>query len=117
MPEMELVREPVRLAHLTSLAEGSFGELVKAVVDIDLGIMSVAGELHADEEALLLDAGSQQRSLWGINLYPAEFDQPGWIEFDSMINVRPRLGNRSRSVEDPVVRDRIVEIVNRLVVA
>lgn len=117
MPEMELVRESIRLAHLATLAEGSFGELVKAVVDVELGIMCVAGELHADEEAALLDAGSEQDSLWGINLYPAEYGQPGWIEFDSMINVRPRLGNRSRSVENPAVRDRIVEIVGRLVVA
>lgn len=117
MPEIELVREPIRLDHLTSLAESSFGELVKAVVDIDLGIMCVAGELHADEEAMLLDAGSQQGSLWGINLYPTEYGQPGWIEFDSMINVRPRLGNRSRSVEDATLRDRIVEIVDRLIVA
>ena len=117
MPEIELVREPIQLAHLTSLAEDFFGDLVKAVVDVDLGIMCVAGELHADEEAVLLDAGSKQGSLWGINLYPAEYGQPGWIEFDSMINVRPRLGNRSRSVEDAAVRDRIVEIVDRLVVA
>ena len=117
MPEIELVQESIRLAHLTSLAEASFGELVKAVVDADLGIMCVAGELHADEEALLLDAGSQHNSLWGINLYPAEYGRPGWIEFDSMINVRPRVGNRSRSVEDAAVRDRIVEIIDRLVVA
>ncbi len=115
MPDIELVRELVRLTHLNSLAQGSFGELVKAVVDVEQGIMAVAGELHADEEALLLDAGSRQEDLWGINLYPAEYGGPGWIEFDSMINVRPRQGNRTRDVEHPSVRTQIIEIVDRLV--
>jgi hypothetical protein len=77
-----------------------FGDLLKAVVDIDRGVMAIGGELHADEEAILLDAGSSQVDLWGINLYPAEHGQPGWIEFDSMVNVRPRQRNRSRSLPD-----------------
>ena len=115
MPAIEIVREPVGLPHLRALAEGLFGDLVKAVVDVDRGIMAIAGELHADEEALLLDDGSAQASLWGINLYPAEHGTPGWIEFDSMVNVRPRQGNRSRSVDDPEVRDRIAAIIERLV--
>ena len=34
---------------------------------------------------------------------------------DSMINVRPKQGNRSRSIEDPGTRVRITEIVGRLV--
>jgi hypothetical protein len=63
----------------------------------------------------LLDEGSKQADLWGINLYPADYGDLQWIEFDSMINVRPSRGNRSRSVEDPAVRDRIVELVDRLV--
>jgi len=115
VPAIEIVRKSVGLPHLRALAEGLFGDLVKAVVDVDRGIMAIAGELHADEEALLLDDGSAQASLWGINLYPAEHGTPGWIEFDSMVNVRPRQGNRSRSVDDPEVRDRIAAIIERLV--
>jgi len=113
--EIEVVRDAVRLGQLRSLAEGLFGDLVKAVVDIELGIMAIGGELHADEETVLLDAGSSQANLWGINLYPADYGTPGWIEFDSMINVRPGQANRSRSVEDSTTRDRIIEIVDRLV--
>lgn len=115
MTVLETVRNPVPLAHLRTHAEGLFGDLVKAVVDVRRGIMVIGGELHADEEAMLLDGGSRQDDLWGINLYPADHGTPGWLEFDSMINVRPRLGNRSRSVEDPVTRQRIIEIVDRLV--
>jgi hypothetical protein len=113
--DLEIVRERVSIEHLTALAVGGFGDLVKAVVDVRLGIMSVGGELHADGEAALLDAGAVQADLWGINLYPAEYGASGWLEFDSMINVRPRQGNRSRSVEDSAVRHQIVAIVERLV--
>ncbi len=115
--QIEVVRDRISLEHLRTFAEGLFGDLVKAVVDVDLGVMAVGGELHADEDALLLDEGSSQGNLWGINLYPAEYGTPAWVGFDSMINVRPGQGNRTRSVEDPVVRQRIVEIVDRLVEA
>ncbi len=96
------------------MATDRFGDLVKAVVDLGRRIMVVDAELHADEEAELLAGGSQQGNLWGVNLYP---DVPGndWLEFDSMINLRPSRGNRSRSVDDPATREDITALVNRLV--
>lgn len=109
-----IVREPVTLDELRSLARAQFGEMVKAVVDVRQGIMAIGGELHADEEAVLLDEGSLQSDLWGINLYP-DAAAAERVEFDSMINVRPAQGNRSRGVEDATRRERIQEIVNRLV--
>lgn len=111
---IEIVREPITLAELRRAALEHFGDMVKAVVDVGQGILAIGGELHADEEALLLDQGSRQADLWGINLYP---DAAGddLVEFDSMINVRPGQGNRSRSVQDPEQRDRIREIVRQLV--
>jgi len=102
------------MADLAATPENrSFG-LVKAVVDIEKKIMALGGELHADEEVLLLDRGSKQQDLWGINLYP---DKTGddLIEFDSMINLRPSFGNRSRGVDDPKIRERVVAIVRELV--
>lgn len=113
---MIIIREPIAIGEVLAMAAGRFGDLVKAVVDVERGIMAVDAELHADEESLLLDDGSRQADLWGFNLYPADRGRPDWIEFDSMINVRPSIGNRSRSVEDPAIRDRIVEIVAQLVV-
>lgn len=101
-------------AILTELAASRFGDMVKAVVDVSRKIMAVSGELHSDEEALLLADGSRQQDLWGINLYPAELSQD-WIEFDSMINVRPSQGNRSRNVEDAATRAAILRVVGALV--
>lgn len=111
---MKIVKDKISLSTLEKMAKEKFGSLVKAVVDIERKIMVIDGELHADEEALLLSSGSRQEHLWGINLYP-ELPQSDWIEFDSMINLRPGSGNRSRNIDDPKVRDEIIEIVNRLV--
>ena len=111
---IQIVREPITPDELRSLAHGQFGDFVKAVVDVRLGVMAVGGELHADEEAFLLEQASRQVDLWGINIYP---DRVGTdrIEFDSMINVRPSQGNRSRSVEDPALRQQIVNVVTGLI--
>lgn len=115
MPEAAIVRAPISLDNISSMAQSSFGDMVKAVVDIGRGVMAIGGELHADEEALLLSDGARQSDLWGINLYPAEHGTPGWIEYDSMINVRPAQGNRSRSVEDATVREQVAMTVDQLV--
>ena len=111
--EIRVIRDTILRDELTEIAKQQFGDMVKAVVDVEQGIMAIGGELHSDEEAILLDQGSAQRHLWGINLYP---DKPlnEWIEFDSMINVRPSGGNRSRYVESQEAREVITRIVNRL---
>ena len=109
-----IVRDSISRADIATEAASGFGDMVKAVVDVRRGVMAIGGELHADEEAALLDDGSAQGDLWGINLYPGERDD-AWIEFDSMINVRPSQGNRSRGVDDPAVRDTIRRIVSVLV--
>jgi hypothetical protein len=110
-----IVSAPVSLDELRRMAAEQFGDFVKAVVDVQRGVMAIGGELHADEEALLLQQGARQADLWGINLYP-DRSAAELVEFDSMINVRPSRGNRSRGVEDAAVRRRILDIVARLVV-
>jgi hypothetical protein len=112
--EIKIVRDSVTKSDLNEMAKQQFGDMVKAVVDVEQGIMAIGGELHSDEEAALLDQGSLQKNLWGINLYP-ERPAAEWIEFDSMINVRPSGGNRSRYVERADVRAAVTAIVNRLV--
>ena len=111
---IEIIDAPITRDRLKEIAAGQFGDFVKAVVDVERGLMAIGGDLHADEEATLLDAGSDQRNLWGINLYPdLPIDQ--WVEFDSMINVRPSASNRSREVENPLIREKILTIAARLV--
>lgn len=111
---MKIIDAPISLPDLKVMAESRFGNLVKAVIDVERKIMALDGELHADEEALLLENGSRQENLWGINLYP-EMEGPDRVEFDSVINIRPSQGNLSRGVDDHAIREKIVTIVAGLV--
>lgn len=104
----------INKSELKEMASISFDNLVKAVVDITAEVMVVDAEMHSDEEQYLLEKGYKQKDVWGINLYPdAEEDKR--IEFDSMINLRPSQGNRSRGIDDPDIREKIIKIVNNLV--
>ena len=105
---------PISMDEIRELAERRFGDMVKGVVDLRRGLVVLDADLHADQEAELLAGGSAQEDLWGINLYPG-LSEPDWLEFDSMINLRPSFGNRSRGVDDPGTRDRIGALVKRLV--
>lgn len=113
---MVIVRTKISNEDLRIMAEKMFGGLVKAVVDIEKDIMAVDAELHADLEAALLEEDSGQDYLWGINIFPGRYGHPDYIAFDSMINLRPWQNNRTRGVEDPAIREKIVAVVNKLVV-
>ena len=109
---MKIIPEKLSFAQLKQMAADGFGDMVKAVVDVDRELLAVDAELHSDLEALLLENGSKQKSLWGINLYP-EISGDGFVEFDSMINMRPSQGNRSRSVDSEELRKKIMIVVKK----
>jgi hypothetical protein len=106
--------QPISLDEIRALAASRFGDMIKGVVDLERGILLLDADLHADQEASLLADGSTQASLWGINLYP-DVAGEDWLEFDSMINLRPSFGNRSRGVDDPAIRGAIAGLIARLV--
>ena len=108
---MKIVGEFISISEIKEMTSNFFGDMVKAVVDIDEGLLALDAELHSDLERLLLDNGSKQSALWGINLYPENAGIENFIEFDSLINIRPAQNNRSRYVENEDVRKQITEIV------
>src|SRR5262245_27128236 len=112
---MQLVTDHISIDELKKMSEKMFGGLVKAVVDIEREIMVVDAGMHADQEYFLLENGSEQEHLWGINIYPDQRNGTGFLVFDSMINLRPSWGNRSRGVDDPKIQEKIRRIVNKMV--
>ena len=111
---MKIVTDTITIGEIKTMAANLLGDMVKAVVDVERGIIALDAELHSDLEALLLADGSKQKGLWGINIYP-EQDGDEFIEFDSMINLRPGQGNKSRGVEDKALRSKIIGIVTKKV--
>lgn len=114
--EIIIVKKPISRYVLKKIASKQFGILVKAVVDIEQEIMAIGGELHADEEVALTEKeGSKREYTWGVNLYPEKAGEE-FIEFDSMINLKPAFGNKTRSVDDVAIRQEIIAIVNKLII-
>lgn len=112
---MQRVNAALSIFDLTKIASSRFGNMVKAVVDIEKQIMAIDEDLHADLEASLVEGGSKQHNLWGINLYPELYPGNEFIEFDSMINLRPSKGNMTRGVDDEQLRKKITDIVGALI--
>ncbi len=106
--------DKISVKELKEMAQRMYGSLVKADVDIAKEVVIIDMEMHADGEASLIDQGSKQRDVWGINLKPELYKSPDFIEFDSMINIDPR-ENPSRDVLDPKIRQKITDIIDGVV--
>ena len=113
-PDIVIVDRNIDPGLLRKLVERHFEDMVKFVVDVERRVAAVGGELHADEEALLLENGSRQEHLWGANYYPGRGEE-ACIEYTSLINIRPAQGNRSMEIQDPAVRERVRELTFSLV--
>ena len=112
MMTIKVVSDSISLQEVVALAEETYGEMVKAVVDIKREILAIGGELHADAESQLLNEGSQQPDLWGINIHPSKAENER-IQYTSMINIRPRQGNRSLEIKDASLKAKIKTIINK----
>ncbi len=112
---MKIIEKVITINELKEMSERMFGNLVKAMVDVRNKIMAVDGELHADLlEFLILERKSDPKDIWGINIYPDKIEDD-FIEFDSVMNLKPSLGNRTRGVESQKLREEIISVVNKLV--
>ena len=112
---MQILQKSITRAELAALAENTFGDMIKCVADVKLGLLALDAELHADLERLLLENGSAGEDLWGFNLYPEE-EGEDFIEYDSLINIRSWQNNPTRDVLDPDVRDAIKQIVEQFII-
>jgi len=112
--DMQVV-ERISLEELKALAEKMYEPLVKAVADVEGHILVIDAGLHSDEELYLLEKGSKQENLWGFNLWPESYGTENFVEFDSLINIRPAQNNRSRNVENAEIREKIIAIVKEKV--
>jgi len=114
--EIKIVKDSINKKEVINIARNQFGDLVKVVVDIKQSVIAIGGEMHADGEVVLIEKeDSKREDIWGINLYPEKLGEE-WIEFDSVINIKPSYGNRSRDIENPEIKTKIKDIINKLIV-
>jgi len=106
---IHLLKEPANSAQIQEMLQEYEG-MIKIVVDVRRRFLSGGGEMHADCESILLDDGSEQDDLWGANWYPNEQR----IEFESLINIRPRLGNRNILIQDENLRKHVESVIREL---
>ena len=115
IPDILVLKDrPISPGDLRTLRDRFFIDMVKYVADIAQGVLAVGGELHADAEAVLLEAGSRQTDLWGANYYPG-LGASDCIEYTSLINIRPSQGNRSMVIESDEIRSRVEALTFRLI--
>ena len=108
---IKIVEDPIPLEELRELASEFYVSMIKGVVDIEKEVVAFGGEYHMDANRILLENGSQQSDVWGFNV---ELDRPrdSWIEYVSLINIRPLAGNRDMEVQDKAIRARMRHLID-----
>jgi hypothetical protein len=109
--DIQIVTTKVSLSELRNIAKVFHKSMIKGVVDIENEIIAFGGEYHMDANNVLIDNGSSQANLWGFNII---FEQPRelWIEYTSLINIRPQAKNFDMEVQDESVREKMRRIIN-----
>lgn len=110
---MKIFSEKVTKEEIKKITDEHFGDMVKVVVDIEKEILAAGGEFHSDSESLLLESGSKQENLWGINYFPRRQGDPR-IEYSALINIRPRNKNYSFEIQDSKIREKIKKIIDKI---
>lgn len=105
-----IIREKATKEQKRQMAEDLGGFYIKIVIDIEREILAGGGERHFDGEQTLLDDGSKQENLWGGGI-DVKTDE---IDYNSMINLRPRQGNDSRDILSKEIRKKFDEMVKNL---
>ena len=112
---IKIVEDSISLDELRDIAKEFYGTMVKGVVDIEKGIVAFGGEYHMDANVLILDHGSKQSDVWGFNIYP-DMPRDSWVEYVSLINIRPLMNNRDIQVQEPQIRAIMKGIIDSKVV-
>ena len=112
--KIKVIENEISLQEVIELAQEFYGTMIKGVVDIENEILALGGEYHMDANNVLIENGSKQPNVWGFNI---NFEKSGddWIEYTSLINIRPAQGNRTMELADENLRNRIKEIINKKV--
>ncbi len=112
---IQIIRDTITQDELRQIGKEFYQTMIKGVVDIEKKIIVFGGEYHMDANVVLLEDGSKQKNIWGFNVY---FDKSrdNWIEYTSLINIRPLQENYDMEVSDGNIRSVMKEIINSKII-
>lgn len=111
---IKVVKDNINIEELTNLSKETYYPMIKGVVDIENEIIAFGGEYHMDANNVLLEQGYTQNNIWGFNVYLDKInDKENWIEYMSLINIRPLQNNLDMEIQNQEIRDSVKNIVNK----
>lgn len=109
---IKIVEDSITKEEMAEIAQEFYVNIIKGVIDVEREIIALGGEYHMDANMVLIEHGSQQDNIWGFNIY-LNRDGDDWLEYASLINIRPAAGNRSMFIEDKELCDKIKKIISK----
>ncbi len=104
----------ITLEEVKKIADFWYGTMIKGAVDIERGRVALGGDYHIEDSELLTSTGSKFEDIWGFNIRFEE-NSDGVLEFDSMVNIKPNFGNRSRGIHNDGVIKKAKEIIYKII--
>src|SRR3989344_8346737 len=109
--KIKIVREKISKNELEELAKDFYGFMIKGAIDIDREIVAFGGEYHIDANSVLIQEGSRQENIWGFNIHIHKLkDLSDWLEYTSLINIRPNQENKTMKIQSEELRKKIKKI-------
>lgn len=108
--QIQILNNKISIDEAKKLADGWYGTMIKGCVDIEQSRVALGGDYHIESSELLTKSGSKFEDVWGFNIRFEE-NPDGVLEFDSMVNLKPNFGNRSRGINNQEVSNKAREVI------
>lgn len=106
--KIEIIKHVIKLSEVRKLAQEFYKDMIKGAVDLEREAVALGGEYHIDASNVLMNDGSKQKDIWGFNINLGDTMD---IEYTALINIRPSEGNRSMTVEDKSIREKMERVI------
>lgn len=111
---IKILDQKINMKEVKELADFWYGTMIKGCVDIEQGRVALGGDYHIESSELLTDNDSRFEDVWGFNIRFEE-NPDGVLEFDSMVNIKPNFGNRSRGIHNEEILEKARAVIYKFI--
>ena len=111
---IKILENKINIEEVKKMADFWYGTMIKGTVDIEGERVALGGDYHIESSEMLINTGSKFENVWGFNIRFEE-NPEGVLEFDSMVNIKPNLGNRSRSINNEEIVKKAIGIIYKFI--